>query len=234
MNSKDGIIERENVEKKFALISDESEARTPEIWTSPGELREIEAIIRSSCKEDLISKDLRRVFHFTSLDNWLKVLNEGYINPQSVPYLYSTPEEHPQDVRAIRTSNHYVVGIPSVSFDKWVEYRYLQNLVDHTRGSDGTRGMLLAFTISDTSGVFLQEAIYNSPKYLQTNLSDHDYTAAVFVPSLRQSPQLWDGYLKTIASTTLFSEYDGRFKVPEIWTPHKIPISDLKIVPLDH
>lgn len=162
ITNKDRIKEIENIKRPDALISDKSGVRKPEVLTSPEELREIETIIRSSCKEDLVHGDLRRVFHFTSLDNWLKILNEGYISPQSVPYLYSTPEEHPQDVRAIRGQNRYIVGIPSSSFDKWTEYQYLKNLLDHTRGKDGNRDVLLVFTLSDTSGVFLQEAVYNS------------------------------------------------------------------------
>lgn len=230
----DSIIGLGKDSKKNGRIIDLTRGpKTPIIWTSPDEVEHITELVRSTHAEEVTSRDLRRVFHLTSHENWQEMKKNSFITPRSSPFLHSTPDDHPEYVHNIATQDHYIVGIPPQSFGNWADYGYMRDLLDHTRRDSDTRGVLLSFTLEDTSGVFFRESKYNSPKFLMENYGINNYTRLQFVQVLRQSPELLESYNRYVKSTTSFEDYKGDFEVPEIWIPQKIPLSGIKILLLD-
>ncbi len=147
-----------------------------------------------------------------------------------------------RDLPDIVKQDRYVVGIPQEKMKSWQHYGQLKPLLwfIRYRGLDrpetGNRLFFLRVPIIGKEG-FVREYWHRSPRRLNS-LSAGLYSEICLWYESRgmsgaseEQLQLYDEAVRrSMLSAVKISEYDGKFKVPEVWLPQDTSLERLEVM----
>lgn len=170
-------------------------------------------------------KNVRRIYHYTSLSNWRKIQQAGVLEPNTFLYgwsfLHPEIEEIVDNNQEIYTKQYITGGVDSANFQQWRDYGLHDRLLDHVSKNED-QIILLSFPASAVRGALIRDHAHTSPIKLKEAYGDKQTFKERYSMEISQM-------VLYHTSTVRGIKYDGSFKVPEIWIPHSVSISDITV-----
>lgn len=167
-----------------------------------------------------------RVYHMTNESNWKQICRDGFLKPNSVlPKVDDTWYDGSFTVFSVRKD-----------FGDFKEYGLLEYLTKHVSGKHlfPERIILLSYLLKNTDGVYVRDYSPHSPK-VYVDLCGKD----LFKKSLDSMANFFlkNDEIELInkqmtlgrKSTIPLQQYNGSYKVPEIWIPYAVPVKDISV-----
>ena len=189
-----------------------------------------------------MAKSLTHAHHLISTRNWEGVQKSGFLKPMTEPSLEHVTLE---SARALIKNKRYIVCVPSGDFKIWEYYSMLDSLKRRVVIGEGcgydvpkrNEFMHLEVPIINPKGAFVREHWFSTRDYGDMKM----YGAVSEVQGMYDTSgmnmatkkeiefvgSLWDKYRDSAVS---LSEYQGQFKIPEIWLPQRTPVNLVKIL----
>jgi len=189
--------------------------------------------LETSLKKTEESFAIERLIHYTSRKNWVQIKKEGVILPKALPIILG--HEVSERVKGIIGRNATemareglcLVGIPPGTKGKWEKYGLLKYII----AKKGT--VKLSIPILHKDHAFVRDHALISPLRFK-QLVGKDLWKESFEGRLKYGMPDNDVFLKCaneyLESTVLLSEYDGSYKVPELWVRQITPIELVQVL----
>ena len=143
--------------------------------------------------------------HYTSLRNWREIQETGFLLPNTLEYIF------PDDIKK-SPPRYFIVGIPYHCHEGWVSSGLMRELIIHTLGAE----VMLQIPIVNKDDTFIREHVHLSPQRLEEMGMNFFYN--------QWDPSLKEAYRRYMESTIALFDYEGSYRVPEIWLPQTIPV----------
>lgn len=158
---------------------------------------------------------MKKIIHYTSEECWDKIREDGVLLPLSNPYLLGEylPD---RSKRIVSRKKEYLVGLPELLPDEWMNSGLLERLIEYTSGE-----IALNIPILQKKGSFVRECFHISPKRLEELYGDRDLFDQYFSGDAR----LTRAIKRYLSSSISLARYKGEYKLPEIWLPQITPFN---------
>jgi hypothetical protein len=180
-------------------------------------------------------RHVRTVYHYTSATNWRQIQQEGVLKPlrpaMTLGFVFNDvtrpiSKEKPE-LRSFWEGEHIVGGVDASDFGPWREFGDHDRLLEFVSKGTG-RVVLLSFPAYIVRGAVLLDHYHDSVRkrkgvFGRDPLEDPD---SIDRETRQKISELSAQYFR---SAVRGLEYDGSFRVPEIWIPHSINLSDLTV-----
>lgn len=167
-----------------------------------------------------------RLYHMTNERSWGSICKSEFLKPFSLL---------PKKGVDCYDGQFIVCGVKK-DFGDFKEYGLLDALTKYVREKEFFPGkiILLSFTLKNTDGVYVRDYSYNSPKvYVDLCGKDlfKEQTNSMKMFFLKSDELELINRQKLLGrqSTIPIQQYDGSYKVTEIWVPYAVPISELTV-----
>jgi hypothetical protein len=179
------------------------------------------------------------VNHYTSKEKLDLIRSEGYVRPESDPFLEIFRggafgiarglQGISKRVRETCCNPSYIVGILEGTEESWFNEGLLELIFMKIRGTDCVGFPLkdrqndsiycIPLTITQIDGVFVRDASLWSPKS-----AGMDPLEWQLIGHIRREPKM-----RYIKSSVPLREYKREFKAPEVWIPFEMPLDEQRV-----
>lgn len=167
-------------------------------------------------------------YHFTSNKNWNQIkISKKLIPKKTIEWVYS-PNKFKSITKKICSSKTYTVGLPEPEHKGWIEYGDLDEIFRLIRCE-----VLLKIKIPKNSKGFVREHVFCSPKGMKEKYKEDVYFLGYAGKISVNDHRIMKSLQKYWNSAVPITKYNNDFKVPEIWIPEEISISDIEKIPFD-
>jgi hypothetical protein len=164
-----------------------------------------------------------KIIHYTSFKNLNRIKDSGILLPKSNPNVNSFILS--RRVNELICHNSYLVGIPNLLNEGWVESGLMSYLLKHTSGE-----VVLGVPLFGNSKSFVRDHYYLSPQNFIEQYGE-DLAEKIYEGEIDpEDPRVINSVNLYLDSTISLTDYSGRYLAPEIWTPQKTHLDNLEIV----
>lgn len=166
---------------------------------------------------------MNSLIHYTSTWAWEQIKESGVLLPRSTPR--EIPVTLTEDVEALLSAAAYLVGIPSVSDQRWTEYGLMEYLLKQTAGE-----VILEVPILAPGACFVRDHASASPKMF-IERDGVDLWKELFEGRIAYSdPRIERAVQEYYKSTVPLGTYSGNYNVPEIWVHQETPLDKIRVL----